>query len=84
VGERAFPDFGSTPLAAITRRALRPDCRQQLKSCHDELDFRYVRFHGILSGDVRRDDGVVEFDVVLAAMGVPQYHCDLPQGRSVE
>src|SRR5688500_7475048 len=33
-------------------RALRADWQQQLRRCHSELGFRYVRFHGLLSDDV--------------------------------
>lgn len=32
--------------------ALRSDYQAQLQRCHDELGFRYVRFHGLLSDDV--------------------------------
>jgi xylan 1,4-beta-xylosidase len=32
--------------------ALRTDWQQHLRRCHDELGFRYVRFHGLLSDDV--------------------------------
>ena len=32
--------------------ALRTDWQTQLKRCHDELGFRYARFHGLLSDDV--------------------------------
>jgi xylan 1,4-beta-xylosidase len=32
--------------------ALRADWQQQLRRCHSELGFRYVRFHGLLSDDV--------------------------------
>jgi xylan 1,4-beta-xylosidase len=32
--------------------ALRADWQQQLRRCHTELGFRYVRFHGLLSDDV--------------------------------
>src|SRR5687768_18384794 len=32
--------------------ALRADWRQQLRRCHSELGFRYVRFHGLLSDGV--------------------------------
>ena len=32
--------------------ALRADWRDQLRRAHDELGFRHVRFHGILSDDV--------------------------------
>jgi xylan 1,4-beta-xylosidase len=34
------------------RTALRSDWQQQLKRAHDELGFRHVRFHGILSDDL--------------------------------
>ena len=33
--------------------ALRADWQQQLKRAHDELGFRHVRFHGLLSDDMR-------------------------------
>lgn len=32
--------------------ALRADWQRQLRQCHDELGFRYVRFHGLLSDDM--------------------------------
>ena len=32
--------------------ALRADWQRQLQRCHDELGFRYVRFHGVLSDDM--------------------------------
>ena len=32
--------------------ALRADWQSHLRRCHDELGFRYVRFHGLLSDDV--------------------------------
>ena len=32
--------------------ALRADWQGQLKQCHEDLGFRYVRFHGLLSDDV--------------------------------
>ncbi|MCA1593742.1 MAG: beta-xylosidase [Acidobacteria bacterium] len=32
--------------------ALRADWQRHLKRCHDELGFRHVRFHGLLSDDV--------------------------------
>ena len=39
------------------RMALRSDWQRQLKRAHDELGFRYVRFHGLLSdGTLIRDD----------------------------
>ncbi|HTU88534.1 MAG TPA: hypothetical protein VMF69_00415, partial [Gemmataceae bacterium] len=31
---------------------LRADWQQQLRRCHDELGFQYVRFHGLLNDDV--------------------------------
>src|SRR5215216_6855404 len=33
--------------------ALRADWQQQLRRCHDELGFQYVRFHGLLSDELR-------------------------------
>ena len=48
-----FPHFwehtvgsGHAPLA------LRADWQAQLKKCHEELGFQYVRFHGLLSDDM--------------------------------
>ncbi len=32
--------------------ALRADWQKQLRQCHDELGFQYVRFHGLLSDDM--------------------------------
>jgi xylan 1,4-beta-xylosidase len=32
--------------------ALRADWQQQLRRCHNELGFQYVRFHGLLSDDM--------------------------------
>src|SRR5918993_733170 len=32
--------------------ALRADWQRQLQRCHNELGFRYVRFHGLLSDDI--------------------------------
>jgi xylan 1,4-beta-xylosidase len=32
--------------------ALRADWQSQLRNCHNELGYRYVRFHGLLSDDV--------------------------------
>ena len=32
--------------------ALRADWQEQLQRCHDELGFRYVRFHGLLDDDM--------------------------------
>lgn len=60
------------------RMALRSDWQRQLKRAHDELGFRYVRFHGLLSDDmglvVRDSDELVHsffncdqvFDFLLA------------------
>jgi xylan 1,4-beta-xylosidase len=43
--------------------ALRADWQRQLSRCHEELGFRHVRFHGILSDDVgtlmREDDTLI-------------------------
>lgn len=43
--------------------ALRADWQRQLQQCHEELGFRYVRFHGLLSDDmgtlVRENDRLV-------------------------
>jgi xylan 1,4-beta-xylosidase len=43
--------------------ALRADWQRQLRQCHEELGFRYVRFHGLLSDDmgtlVREHDRLV-------------------------
>jgi len=44
--------------------ALRDDWRRQLKRAHDELGFRHVRFHGLLSDDtglVVRDDDEIRY-----------------------
>lgn len=32
--------------------ALRADWQEQMRTCHEELGFRYVRFHGLLSDDM--------------------------------
>ena len=32
--------------------ALRADWQEQLQRCHEELGFRFVRFHGLLSDDM--------------------------------
>src|SRR5687767_14066654 len=43
--------------------ALRADWQAQLRRCHDELGFQYVRFHGLLSDDtgtvVRHNDALL-------------------------
>jgi xylan 1,4-beta-xylosidase len=47
-----------------SRMALREDWRRQLKRAHDELGFRHVRFHGLLSDDtglVVRDDDEIRY-----------------------
>ncbi|HET9711679.1 MAG TPA: glycosyl hydrolase [Pyrinomonadaceae bacterium] len=41
--------------------ALRDDWQRDLKRAHDELGFRYVRFHGLLSDDI----GIVDVDRVF-------------------
>lgn len=46
--------------------ALRADWQDQMRTCHDELGFRYVRFHGLLSDDmgtmiVHRDEFLYSF-----------------------
>jgi len=44
--------------------ALREDWRRQLKKCHDELCFKYVRFHGLLNDDMSvctEHNGVVQY-----------------------
>jgi len=45
------------------RMALRDDWRRQLKRAHDELGFRHVRFHGLLSDDINSDQ---IFDFLLS------------------
>lgn len=47
--------------------ALREDYRQQLKEAHEQLGFRYVRFHGILDDDmcvVQKDGNVYRYNFV--------------------
>jgi xylan 1,4-beta-xylosidase len=43
--------------------ALRADWQAQLRRCHDELGFQYVRFHGLLSDDtgtvIRHNDALL-------------------------
>jgi xylan 1,4-beta-xylosidase len=55
-----FPHFWEHTVGSDHARvALRADWQQQLKRAHDELGFRHVRFHGLLSDDlgtVVRDD----------------------------
>ena len=46
------------------RMALRDDWRRQLKRAHEELGFRHVRFHGLLSDDIGtvvRDDNEIRY-----------------------
>ena len=50
--------------------ALREDYRRQLRRCHNELGFRYVRFHGILDDSMSvclRDhrDGTLRYNFTL-------------------
>ena len=55
---------------------LRADWQEQLRRAHEELGFRHVRFHGILSDDmgtlVRQDEGLIHsfhnIDVVYDAL----------------
>jgi xylan 1,4-beta-xylosidase len=54
--------------------ALRADWQQQLKRCHDELGFRYVRFHGLLSDDM--GTLVREKDQLLYSFYNPDRVCD--------
>ena len=55
-----FPHFWEHTVGSDhARMALRADWQQQLKRAHDELGFRHVRFHGLLSdnlGTVVHDD----------------------------
>jgi xylan 1,4-beta-xylosidase len=49
----AFPHFWEhTVGSGHATLALRADWQKQLKRCREELGFRHVRFHGILSDDV--------------------------------
>ncbi|OHE73383.1 MAG: beta-xylosidase, partial [Verrucomicrobia bacterium GWC2_42_7] len=45
--------------------ALRSDWQSQLKKCHDELGFEYVRFHGLFNDDMSvlaaNNDGQLEY-----------------------
>ena len=50
---KPFPHFWEhTVGSGHATLALRSDWQEQLRRCHDELGFRYVRFHGLLSDDV--------------------------------
>lgn len=49
----AFPHFWEHTVGSDhAPMALRSDWQRQLRRCHDELGFRYVRFHGLLSDDM--------------------------------
>jgi xylan 1,4-beta-xylosidase len=49
----AFPHFWEhTVGSGHATLALRADYQQQLRRCHNELGFKHVRFHGILSDDM--------------------------------
>ena len=49
----AFPHFWEHTVGSDHAPiALRADWQTQLKRCHDELGFRHVRFHGLLSDDM--------------------------------
>ena len=49
----SFPHFWEHTVGSChAPLALRADWQAQLRRCHAELGFRYVRFHGPLSGDV--------------------------------
>lgn len=48
-----FPHFWEHTVGSDhARMALRADWQRQLKRAHDELGFRHVRFHGLLSDDI--------------------------------
>ena len=47
--------------------ALREDYREQLKEAHDQLGFKYLRFHGILDDDmcvVQEENGKILYNFV--------------------
>ncbi len=49
----AFPHYWELCVGSChAYTALREDYRQQLRRAHDELGFRYVRFHGLLNDDM--------------------------------
>ena len=60
-----FPHFWEHTVGSDhARMALRADWRRQLKRAHDELGFRHVRFHGLLSDDIGtvvRDNGRLHY-----------------------
>jgi len=48
-----FPHFWEHTMGSDhALMALRADWQRDLKRCHDELGFKYVRFHGILDDDM--------------------------------
>ena len=48
-----FPHFWEHTVGSDhARMALRADWQRQLKRAHEELGFRCVRFHGLLSDDI--------------------------------
>ncbi|WEV63614.1 glycosyl hydrolase [Bifidobacterium sp. ESL0732] len=48
-----FPHYWETCVGSChAYTALREDYRQQLRKAHDELGFRYVRFHGLFDDDM--------------------------------
>ncbi len=50
---RPFPHYWERCVGSChAATALRQDWREQLKRCHDELGFEYVRFHGLLDDDM--------------------------------
>jgi xylan 1,4-beta-xylosidase len=60
-----FPHFWEHTVGSDhARMALRADWQRQLKRAHDELGFRHVRFHGLLSDDIGtvvRDNGRLRY-----------------------
>ena len=44
--------------------ALRADWQTQLRRCHDDLGFRYVRFHGLLSDHIGPRAAVIAMAMV--------------------
>ena len=60
----AFPHFWEQVVGSDHAPiALRADWQEQLRRCHDELGFRSVRFHGLLSDDmgtlIEHDDALL-------------------------
>jgi len=53
VAGKPFPHFWEhTVGSGHATLALRADWQEQLRRCHDELGFKYVRFHGLLDDDM--------------------------------